>query len=74
MIERLNEWRGKALHGQILRQTEDVRDKLSWDWLRKGDLKKETEGLITAAQDQSLRTNLIKAEIDKQEVSPSCRM
>ena len=26
------------------------RDESSWDWLRKGDLKKETEELITAAQ------------------------
>ena len=25
-IERLNEWRGKVLHGQILKQTEDVSD------------------------------------------------
>ena len=40
----------------------------------KGGLKKETEGLITAAHDQALRTNLNKAENDKQEVSPLCRM
>lgn len=32
------------------------------------------ERLVTAAQDQALRTNLIKAEIDKQEVSLLCRM
>ena len=25
-IERLNEWRNQVLHGQILIQTEDVRD------------------------------------------------
>ena len=72
--ERTDRWTNKALHGQILRQTEDIRDKASWDWLRKGDLKKETEGLITAAQDQSLRTNAIKAKIDKQNVSPLCRL
>ena len=36
-------------------------------WLRRGEKEnggKETEGLITAAQDQTLRTNLTKAEID----------
>ena len=33
-IERLNEWRGKVLQGQILRQTENVGDKSSWDWLQ----------------------------------------
>ena len=40
----------------ISRKTEDVRDKSSWDWQRKRDLKKETEGLITAAQGHALRT------------------
>ena len=48
-IERLNKWRDKALQGQIIRQTEEVRDESSWDWLQKGDLKKEREGLVTAA-------------------------
>ena len=37
----------------------------TWEWLRRGELKKETEGLITAAQDQSLRTNVMKARIEK---------
>ena len=46
----------------------------TWEWLRRGELKKETEGLITAAQDQSLRTNVMKARIEKSDVSPMCRM
>ena len=74
MAERKDKWQSKPLHGQILRQTEDIRDTASWDWMRKGELKKETEGLITAAQEQALRTNAIKANIDKQNVSPLCRM
>ena len=41
---------------------------------RKGDLKKETEGMITAVQDQALRTNAIKAKVEKQNLSPLCRM
>ena len=40
----------------------------------RGDLKKEIEGLVTAAQDQSLRTNVIKAKIEKQQLSPLCIM
>ena len=32
----------------------------------RGDLKRETEGLTIAAQDQALRTNVIKAKIEKQ--------
>ena len=61
------------MHGQFIRQT-DVRGEASWDWLNKGDQKKETGGLITAAQDQALRTNAIKARIEKQDLSPLCRM
>ena len=37
-------------------------------------LKKKTEGMLFAAQDQALRTNSIKAKIDKQPVSPQCRL
>ena len=34
-------------------------------WLRKSDLKPETEALICAAQEQTLRTNYIKCNIDE---------
>ena len=37
-------------------------------------MKKETEGTILAAQDQAIRTNAIKVAIDKQDISPLCRM
>ena len=33
-------------------------------WLQNGDLKRETESLIVAAQNWSIRTNLAKAKID----------
>ena len=36
-----------------------------WAWLQNGDLKRETENLIVAAQNQSIRTNLVKAKIVK---------
>lgn len=39
-----------------------------------GDLKKETEDLIMAGQDQALRTNVIKASIEHKRVSTLCRM
>ena len=41
---------------------------------KKGLLKKETEGLIFAAQDQALRTNWVKKHIDGREVSDKCRL
>ena len=46
----------------------------SWTWLRVGDLKKETESLITAAQDQALRAHVIKANIEYQSLSALDRM
>ena len=46
----------------------------SWLWLKHGYLKKETEGLIIAAQDQTIRTNWIKRLIDKQDISQKCRI
>ena len=42
--------------------------------MMRGDLKKEIEGLITAAQDQALRTNVIKTKIEKQQLSPLCSL
>ena len=36
--------------------------------------KKETEGLILAAQEQALRTNSIKHSIDKTSETPLCRL
>ena len=73
-MERKAEWKEKALHGQHLRQTENIASKDSWIWLTNGNLKKETEGLLIAAQDQALRTNVIKAKIDKSRDDPKCRM
>ena len=47
-------------------QEQGATSNLSCTWLKKGELKKESEGLLTAAQEQALRTNAIKAKIDKQ--------
>ena len=46
----------------------------SWNWLRNGHLKKETESLIASAQDQCVRTNNIKTKIDGTKNDPKCRM
>ena len=58
--EKIKSWKEKALHGEFVQQTSDVAGEDSWRWLPNGFLKKETEGLILAAQEQSLRTNSIK--------------
>ncbi|XP_062826554.1 uncharacterized protein LOC134296214 [Anolis carolinensis] len=46
----------------------------TWLWLTNGTLKKETEGLILAAQEQPIRTNAIKAKIEKSADDPKCRL
>ena len=63
--ERLRHWEEKVLHGPYLRQTKEVRSHQHWAWLQNGDLKRETENVTVAAQHQSIRTNLVKAKIDK---------
>ena len=57
--KRLQDWEEKALHGQYLRQNIEVRSEQSWVWLQNRDLKKELESLMVAAQDHSIRTNLL---------------
>jgi hypothetical protein len=72
---RRDRWQNKALHGQYLKNIEGKVDtEKNWSWLRNGDLKKETEGFLLAAQDQALRTNAIKAKIDKTINSSKCRL
>ena len=46
----------------------------TWSWLTRGNLKRETESLITAAQDNAIRTNYIKAKIDRTQQNSKCRM
>ena len=46
----------------------------SWFWLKKGSVKRETESLIMAAQEQALATNLMKARIYQTQEDSKCRM
>ena len=43
-------------------------------WLQNGDLKRETESPIVAAQNHSIRTNLVKTRIDKIQRDSLCRV
>ena len=57
--KRMQDWEEKALHGQYLRQTKEVKSEQSWVWLQNADLMRES--LIVAAHNQIIRTNLVKA-------------
>jgi hypothetical protein len=71
--ERKDAWKDKALHGQYPGKVDDM-EIVSWDWLKTGWLKKETEGFLLAAQDQALPTKNYKVTIMKEQGSKKCRM
>ena len=64
-ITRKQKWEGKQLYGRFKRLINNISNHKTWTWLRKGNFKRETEYLLIAAQDSALRTNHIKARIDK---------
>ena len=72
--QKKQDWKGKPLHGRFFEEVKDIADPESWRWLRNGFLKKETEGMVLAAQEQALRTNSIKCKIDKTIHSDNCRL
>ena len=54
--------------------TSDISHEKTWTWLKKGNLKKETECLLTAVQNNAISTNHIKARIDKTQQNSRCRL
>ena len=72
--QRKNEWTAKRMHGQFARDMENKDKNNAWIWMRKNNLKGFTEALICSAQEQSIRTNYIKYNIDKTAKSPLCKM
>ena len=43
-------------------------------WLKNGNLERETESLLIAAQNNAIRTNPIKTRIDKTQQNSKCRL
>ena len=64
-ITRKQNWEGKQLYGRFKRQINNISHDKSWTWLRKGNLKTETESPLITAQEGAISTNHIKARIDK---------
>ena len=68
-------WTEKRMYGQFIREMPEKVDKdKTWNWLVRSDLKVETEALLCAAQEQTIRTNYVKHHIDKSIDDPLCRM
>ena len=55
----------KQMYGNFKRQTSDLSREKTWTWLEKGKLKRETEFLLIAAENNAIRTNYIKSRINK---------
>ena len=64
-ITRKQKWEGKQLYGRFKQLINNISHEKTWTWLRKGNFKRETESLLIAAQENAVRTNHIKARIDK---------
>ena len=71
---RKQKWDQKQLYDRFKRQVNNILHQKIWTWLRKGNLKRETESLLVAAQDNAIRTNHIKATIDKTQQNSKCRL
>ena len=65
---------GKQLYGRFKRLINNILNLKTWTWIRKGKLKRETESLLIAAQENAIRTNHIKARIDKMQQNSKCRL
>ena len=72
--EKRSQWLEKPLHGSFLKDTEKVSTERTWHWLKGGHLKKETEAIVCAAQEQALLVNSIKKQIVGQDGSPMCTL
>ena len=55
-------------------QTVKIADEITWAWLRRGNLKRKTESLLIAAQNNAVRTNYIAVKIDHTQPNSECRL
>ena len=66
VVERLNSYKSKPLHGHFFTVCNPIMDNdISFHWLKSGDLHAETEGMLVAAQDQALPTRFIQHLYDE---------
>ena len=75
-ITRKQKWEEKQLYGRFKRLTSDISHEKTWTWtwLRKGNLKRKTECLLIAAQNNAIRTNHNKVRIHKTQQNSKCKL
>ena len=67
-------WEEKQLYGRFKHLINNISHQKTWTWLRKGNLKRETESLRIVAQDNAIIINHIKARIVKMQQNSKCRL
>ena len=72
-ITRKQKLEEEQLYGCFKQLINNISHDKIWTWQRKGNLKRETESLLMAAQNNAIRTNHIKARIDKTQQNSKCR-
>ena len=73
-IARKQKWEEKQFYGLFKWLISDISHEKTWTWLRKENLKRETKSLLIAAQNNAVRTNHIKARIDKTQQNSRCSL
>ena len=73
-ISRKLKWEEKQLYWGFKRLISNISREKTCTWLRKGNFKRVTEFLLIAAQNNTIRTNHIKARIDKTQQNNKCRL
>ena len=74
IITRKQKWGKRQLYGHFKWLTSDISHKKTWMWLRKRNLKRKTESRLITAQNNTIKTNHIKARIDKTQQNSRCRL
>ena len=73
-ITRKQKCEEKQLYGHFKLLISNISHDKTWTWLRKGNFKRGTESLLMAVQNSAIRTNHIKARIDKTQQNSKCRL
>ena len=73
-ITKKQKWEGKQLSGCFKRLINNISHDKTWTWLRKRNFKRETKSLLIVTQNNAIRTNDIKARIDKTQQISKCRL
>ena len=64
----------KQLYGYFEGQTSEILHAKTWRWLKRGDLNRETESLLIAAQNSAIRIYYVKAKLDKTQQNNICNL